>query len=192
MADSRVYLVTVTGEGPVNGGTVRVVLGTRQVVSPQRALRWLRAQARRIADGLDPDPCAVWVPRAALVPVRTGAPGGPGVLDGPAALRWWTDDPGEQETARNRLASGTPYAFTTTDTTGRYTLTAVPMPVPPPNPTPAPRPGSNRHRKPRRWEWRWGNPFRRRAPERARARVPATATATAVAAGSPRTPQHST
>ncbi|MFJ7996925.1 hypothetical protein ACIQ7D_07155 [Streptomyces sp. NPDC096310] len=70
MSAARLYHVTVVCEGPVNGTGVRVVLAARQAASPEFALSFLRHQARRIADGLDPDPGAGWAPPGTLVPVQ--------------------------------------------------------------------------------------------------------------------------
>ncbi|MFJ7997266.1 hypothetical protein ACIQ7D_08965 [Streptomyces sp. NPDC096310] len=81
MSATRFYHLTVVGEGPVNGTWVRVVLAARQAVSPDSALSFLRHQARRIADGLDPAPGAGWIPPGILVPVRAPDP------DVPTALR---------------------------------------------------------------------------------------------------------
>lgn len=45
------------------------------ILAPTRrlALRWLRRQAQRFADALDPDPYDPWVPARALYPVPVGA-----------------------------------------------------------------------------------------------------------------------
>nr|WSZ97435.1 hypothetical protein OH820_18820 [Streptomyces sp. NBC_00857] len=160
MTDSRVYLATVVGEGPANGTTHRVLLGTRQTTSPDRALRWLCGQARRIADGLDPDPCAAWIPRSALVPVADPGP------DVAAELRFWCGDLAEQEAARKRLAVGEEFRLSVQDANGRYTLSARPLPEYVPAP-PTPLPGRKRHRKP--WKGTWFDVFRRPS------RLPATA-----------------
>lgn len=169
MTDSRIYLATVVGEGTANGVMHRVLLGTRQTTSPERALRWLCGQARRIADGLDPDPGMAWVPRNAIVQIADTAP------DAPAELRRWCGDLAELEAARNQLAAGREFTLTVQDTSGRYTLSARPLSeyVPASSAT---RTGRKRHRKPRKRSW--FDVFRR----------PSRLPATAAALSSPRTP----
>ncbi|MEV7088858.1 hypothetical protein AB0O07_23730 [Streptomyces sp. NPDC093085] len=172
------YRLTVVCEGPVNGTWVRVVLAARQAASPDRTLSFLRCQALRIADGLDPDPQSLWAPRGTLVPVGLPVP------DAPTELRCWCDDFVAQEKARNQLLAGTEFTFRAADHTGRYLLTALPVPAPalsarsslsppalpalPSSPAPPAfrhsRPGRRRHRKPR-----WYDRFRpRRRPGRIR------------------------
>ncbi|MFD5748005.1 hypothetical protein [Streptomyces sp. NPDC127033] len=146
MNAARLYHVTVVCEGPVNGTWVRVVLAARQVASPEFALSFLRHQARRIADGLDPDPgpCSGWAPPGTLVPVQAPVP------DAPAELRSWCHDPQAQKAARERLLAGTEFALDADDFSGRYTLRALPAPVPAyVLPRHAQRPRRRRHRKPR-------------------------------------------
>ncbi|MFI6699581.1 hypothetical protein ACIBJC_11500 [Streptomyces sp. NPDC050509] len=150
------YRLTVICEGPVNGAWVRVVLAARQAAGPDRALSFLRCQARRIADGLDPDPWSLWAPPGTLVPVGPPAP------DVPTELRCWCDDFVAQEKAWNQLLAGTAFTFRAADHSGVYLLTAVPVPTYHPSP-PAPRPGRRRHRKPR-----WYDRFR---PQRRPGRI---------------------
>ncbi|MFD5750101.1 hypothetical protein [Streptomyces sp. NPDC127033] len=128
------FRLTVICEGPANGTWVRVVLAARQAASPDRALSFLRCQARRIADGLDPDPWPLWAPPGTLVPV------GPPVPDAPTELRCWCDDFAAQEKARNHLLAGAAFTFRAADHTGLHLLTAVPVPTYRPS-VPAPRPG---------------------------------------------------
>ncbi|MFE2941355.1 hypothetical protein ACFXKG_20160 [Streptomyces sp. NPDC059255] len=121
MGGARVYVVTVVAEGPVSGpvagavdgGVVRFVLGARRMYTPEGALSWLREQAHRVADGLDPDPYAAWLPAA-----RPDSAPGAGVLvavapyvpDVPTALRNWCDDHrqegGRAAAARRRGTAG--------------------------------------------------------------------------------------
>ncbi|MFE2938680.1 hypothetical protein ACFXKG_06335 [Streptomyces sp. NPDC059255] len=160
MSAARLYHVTVVCEGPVNGTWVRVVLAARQAASPEFALSFLRHQARRIADGLDPGPRSRWAPPGTLVPVQALVP------DVPAALRSWYHDPRAQKAAQERLLAGTEFALDADDFSGRYTLRALPAPVPAyVLPRHAQRPGHRRHRKPR-WYGRLRLtslfPFRRR------------------------------
>ncbi|MEV7089328.1 hypothetical protein AB0O07_26130 [Streptomyces sp. NPDC093085] len=195
----RVYNVTVIGEGPVRGTRVRVLLGARQTISPDLALAFLRCQARRIADGLDPDPSSPWAPPGALVPEAFGpdvfgpeAFGpeafGPDVLvpeafrpdgcpsgsdDAPAELRSWCADIHTQQKARNRLLAGEAVTLSVADRAERYTLTVLPVCAPAHHPPPPPpRTGRRRHRKPR-WLRRRRKPDRIARPvRRGRAHAP--------------------
>ncbi|MFE2940259.1 hypothetical protein ACFXKG_14530 [Streptomyces sp. NPDC059255] len=150
---TRLYHVTVTGEGPIPGTWVRVLLAARQTGSPDRALSILRCQARRIADGLDPDPRSAWAAPGVLARQETA------VHDAPAELRAWCDDFEAQEAARNQLIEGAEFTFGAMDHSGRYTLKVLPVRVPSLAPPPAvPRAPRRRHRKPR-----WFDRFRRPA-----------------------------
>ncbi|MEW1614103.1 MULTISPECIES: hypothetical protein [unclassified Streptomyces] len=114
------------------------------VVAPTRrlALRWLRRQARRFADALDPDPYAPWVPAHALHPVAgaphpvtdiphpvTGArlPAAGALPDAPAELRAWADSLREHDYALLRLADGLPYEFVARDALAWYGLVVRPL-----------------------------------------------------------------
>jgi hypothetical protein len=141
----------VVAEGPVfglPGTTGRVVLGSFETISPKLALRWLREQARRISDGLDPSPMADWVPPTLLTAVTDSA-------DVPAELRWWADDSAAQQLARDQLAAASTLHLSTRDSSGRYMLTArcVPSPaVPAPHQQDSPgvRSRASHHKKARR------------------------------------------
>ncbi|MBQ1106448.1 MULTISPECIES: hypothetical protein [Streptomyces] len=100
------------------------------ILAPTRrlALRWLRRQARRFADALDPDPYALWVPARALHPVPAG-----GRHDAPAELRSWAASFREHDYALTRLADGLPYEFVARDTASWYGLVMRPLS---PSPTP--------------------------------------------------------
>ncbi|MYR93273.1 MULTISPECIES: hypothetical protein [unclassified Streptomyces] len=93
------------------------------IAAPTRplALRWLRRQARRLADALDPDPYAPWVPARALHPV-TRAP-----RDAPAELRAWAGSLREHDYALLRLADGLPYEFVARDALAWYGLVVRPV-----------------------------------------------------------------
>ncbi|MEV7090905.1 hypothetical protein AB0O07_34455 [Streptomyces sp. NPDC093085] len=175
MSTARFYNVTVVCEGPTATGTlVRVVLAARQAVTADAALVFLRQQARRIANGLDPGPGTGWTPRGTLVPVWSPDP------DVPTVLRIWCHTPRAQRAARERLLGGAEFALDADDFSGRYTLRALPVPVPPYRrppyrPQPAyvlPRhaqpPGRRRHR---RHKPRWLDRLRLRLPFRRRARA---------------------
>ncbi|MEW1720723.1 hypothetical protein [Streptomyces sp. NPDC093109] len=151
--NGRVYVSTVVAEGPVNGTVVRVVLGARRTYTPEGALHWLRGQAYRIADGLDPDPYAAWVAYSGpvLVPVPVGAQ----VPHVPSVLRAWCDDHGQQDAARRQLVCGDRLIVSAADASGRYTLTTVPTALPELSVVECGVRGRRRRR--RRWWW----PFRR-------------------------------
>ncbi|MGW4031040.1 hypothetical protein ACWEFL_17265 [Streptomyces sp. NPDC004838] len=128
------YRAQVTAEGLVSGSgrRVRVVLGVFSSPYPGRVLRWLRGQALRLADGLDPDPEAGPVHSGALVPVPYSLTFLLG--DGPALLRQWADSSSELRKALGQLAGGEPFLLVVSDHSGVYVLTAwstTPTPAPP-------------------------------------------------------------
>ncbi|KDR61298.1 hypothetical protein AB0F32_18335 [Streptomyces albidoflavus] len=119
----------------VYGGDGARSLWLGGTVAPTRclALRWLRGQAVRIADGLDPGPDRAWAPPGTLwTTPHAGA-------DAPTQLRYWAADMGLQETAFRYLADGMPYGFLARDASGWYRLYARPVHVPS-APTPAEEP----------------------------------------------------
>lgn len=94
----------------------------------------ITAPTRRLADALDPDPYAPWVPGRALHPVT----GGPGLVgdapptggarpDAPAELRAWADSFREHDYALLRLADGLPYEFVARDALAWYGLVVRPL-----------------------------------------------------------------
>ncbi|MFF0449685.1 hypothetical protein ACFYT4_25290 [Streptomyces sp. NPDC004609] len=128
------YRAEVTAEGIV-GGTgqrARMILGSFASPYPGRVLRWMRDQALRLADGLDPDPATSPIHPRALTPVPYPLTGLFG--DAPAHLRAWALKDGLRNQARRQLAAGTPLLIVTTDHTGWYALTAWPVPNPAPCP----------------------------------------------------------
>ncbi|WP_445402463.1 hypothetical protein ACSMX9_12850 [Streptomyces sp. LE64] len=127
----RLHLARVFAEGQVAGTGLpaRFVLGTFASPSPRRVLRWLRRQALRIADGLDPDPSAF--PSASPAALRRD-PAGRRFGDVPTALRAWARDDGPWSAAHHRLAAGEPFHLVEVDHTGRYALTAWSVDVPTP------------------------------------------------------------
>ncbi|MEW1719295.1 hypothetical protein [Streptomyces sp. NPDC093109] len=157
--NGRVYVSTVVAEGPVNGTVVRVVLGARRTYTPEGALQWLRGQAYRIADGLEPDPYAGWITYSGPVLVPVGAQ----VAHVPSVLRAWCDDDGQQDVARRRLVCGDRLTVSAVDGSGRYTLTAVPTTAPPDLSAVA---CGVRGRRRRRWWWPFGRTRRRHARPR--------------------------
>ncbi|MFF4754037.1 hypothetical protein ACWD5R_21205 [Streptomyces sp. NPDC002514] len=122
------YWAEVRAAGPVFGTDrcVQYVLGTFRTVSPGPALRWLRSEALRVADRLDPDPArSVWVRpamRRAAVPVP----------DCPAELRVWATDPDEQRAAHDRLRGGRPLFLRFPDPDCTFTLSIWPAQSPAP------------------------------------------------------------
>ena len=127
------YRAEAVAVGAVNGGTVAVQLGSHEAASRRLVLRWLREQARRIADGLDPDPrTADWAAGGALVPLPELT------ADVPAELRRWCADEERQRAAADRLAEGLPFLLTAADHTGRYALHAWPVGVAAPHPGTSP------------------------------------------------------
>ncbi|AYV25563.1 hypothetical protein EES41_02305 [Streptomyces sp. ADI95-16] len=161
---ARAYWCEVLAEGEVYGTreTVPYVLGTFQTISPKLALRWLRSEAERIADRLDPDPArSAWVmPWMRVDPVP--------VPDTPAELRIWAEHPEEQQEARDQLKEGAPFSVVVPDKGCRFTLSVWPVAVPPPESSPTlpaddgqstcPRSGRTSHRKARRTSG-WLIPF---------------------------------
>ncbi|MEV7831572.1 hypothetical protein AB0P12_13230 [Streptomyces subrutilus] len=153
---ARAYWCEVLAEGEVYGTreTVPYVLGTFQTISPKLALRWLRSEAGRIADRLDPDPeRSEWVmPWMSVDPVP--------VPDTPAELRIWAEGPEEQQAARDQLKEGAPLSVVVPGKGCRFTLSVWPVAVPSPESSTAlpaddgqstcPRPGRTSHRKARR------------------------------------------
>ncbi|GAB3951752.1 hypothetical protein [Streptomyces sparsus] len=133
------YRCEVRAEGLVygTGETVPYVLGTFRTISPVLALRWLRAEALRIADRLDPDPQhSAWVRpfmRLPSVPLP----------DCPTGLRVWAADQGGQREARRHIRSGRLLSATFSDADCTYTLSVLPVLLPtdkPPSPSPEPAP----------------------------------------------------
>ncbi|GAA2984896.1 hypothetical protein [Streptomyces fulvorobeus] len=121
-AEPTGYRCEVRAEGLVygTGRTLPYVLGTFRTISPVLALRWIRSEARRIADRLDPDPRqSAWVRPFMRVPHVP-------VPDGPTGLRAWADDPHSERVARERIKSGDPLSVVIPDMDCRYTLSVWP------------------------------------------------------------------
>ncbi|MBW1601424.1 hypothetical protein JJV70_04740 [Streptomyces sp. JJ66] len=120
------YWCEVRAEGLVygTGATVPYVLGTFATPSPVLALRWLRAEARRIANRLDPDPHHS--PWARPFPSAPHPP----VPDCPTQLRTWAADPQWHRIARAHLTTSHPLHATFPDADCTYTLSAHPVRLP--------------------------------------------------------------
>jgi hypothetical protein len=122
----REFRCDVVAEGAVYGirETVPFVLATWHAVSPRQALLWMRVQALRIANGLDPDPRSS--PWARQVPGAVDS----GSSDGPARLRIWADTVGRERAVRDQLRDGIPVTFTVTDgANGTFRLAIWPVAV---------------------------------------------------------------
>ncbi|MCC3767577.1 hypothetical protein [Streptomyces sp. UNOC14_S4] len=122
------YWCQVIAEGSVygKGEWERSVLGNFQTPFVGRALRWLRRQALRIADGLDPEPEATPSLCGGLRRVELATEFG----DVPTALRTWANAEWTRQIAYDRLRDGEQFLLVTEDLTGRYVLAAWPVTVP--------------------------------------------------------------
>ncbi|MFJ4962955.1 hypothetical protein ACIP6P_10990 [Streptomyces sp. NPDC088729] len=107
-----------------HGGDAGRAVRLGGIIAPTRrlALRWMRRQARRFADALDPDPYAGWVPARALYPVAEARR-----RDAPTELRVWADSLREHDYALRRLADGLPYEFVARDAASWYGLVVRPV-----------------------------------------------------------------
>lgn len=117
-----------------HSGAVRFFLGGTLAPTRHLALRWLRGQAHRLADGLDPDPRTAKVSAGALRPVPAYAG------DAPAELRRWATGLAEQGRAVEQLGASPTYLFVAREEAAWYLLTARPLLTSPPAPTPAAAP----------------------------------------------------
>ncbi|WP_367123810.1 hypothetical protein [Streptomyces phytohabitans] len=109
--------------GPVygTGEYAEYVVATCRTLSPVLALRWLRGQAVRVADLLDPDPTtSPWVRPGMRTETTTPVP------DCPTELRTWAADLTAQYEARRQLKDGVPVLAAFTDTDCAYAFTARP------------------------------------------------------------------
>ncbi|ESP98265.1 Hypothetical protein B591_16789 [Streptomyces sp. GBA 94-10 4N24] len=108
------------------GGDARSSVFLGGIITPTRrlALRWLRGQARRIADALDPYPYVRWAPPGTIRRVPAAD------RDAPGALRGWQASTGCQDAALRALAADEPFAFLTHDATCWYRLTVHSLPGP--------------------------------------------------------------
>ncbi|QDY79814.1 hypothetical protein FQU76_28440 [Streptomyces qinzhouensis] len=113
----------VTAEGIAFGKPVRFKLGSHSSTSRRLALRWLRNQAHRLADGLDPDPNAPWLRTVPGALVRL-----PSLrADVPTELRRWCRDDQAYEDALSALTTRVPVMLSVADLWGSYTLAVWPM-----------------------------------------------------------------
>lgn len=122
MNASRTHTTWYVAESHGGDAARSVRLGGILVPTRRLALRWLRRQARRFADALDPDPYTPWVPGRAMYPV-----GAAGRRDAPAELRSWAASFREHDYALGRLADGLPYEFVARDAASWYGLVMRPL-----------------------------------------------------------------
>lgn len=111
-------LCQVTAYGVCGGMRVGVPLGTYRAPTLPLALWWLRDRAAWIADRLDPNPTAPFIPASALVPVADTVP------DVSQVFRTWCSDAARQENVADQLAAGHLMRFATQDDTTEYELLA--------------------------------------------------------------------
>lgn len=140
--------VPYVAEVTATGGGRAVSLGRATLPNRRLALRWLRRQAHRLADG---------VSAPVLRPSGTGdvRPVGFGSVIIPNGLRAWAGDPDRQDHAMARLAAGGPDVVTVLDPATGLLLTLAGWPVrsrravagygaPEPPPRPCATPGVRR------------------------------------------------
>ncbi len=109
--------------GPLDRSAL-ITLGRHYALTPRLAVRWMSAQAERVARALDPDPEARWAGVTVLRPVEDGRP------DPGGTMRRWARDMDERENALAVLRQGWPYIATAQDETTHYCLLAEPIPPP--------------------------------------------------------------
>jgi hypothetical protein len=98
-------------------------LGGYQATAPHLAVRWLREQARRLADALDPEPGEGVFPAACLRRAGEGQPN-PGRV-----FRTWMADFRYQGTQLQALAAGNQISISSGDLDVCYCLSARPVSV---------------------------------------------------------------
>lgn len=126
------------------------LLGGSQVDGPERALRWLREQAPRLADRIDPCPDTAWAASGVLTRPRAATRGG---ADAAAMLRRWGRDGAAHSRALATLQEGALFALTVRDGDGLlYRLSARPLLA---RPASVPGRSSGQHRRPRARRRRW-------------------------------------
>lgn len=123
--------VVALGSGPYDSNKREVYLGGYWADTPGAAVSWLRTQALRIADRLDPQPDRGWarsVPFGALLQL----PDVPSDHwpDCGRNLWGWSADSRQQQVAETNLRNGVPFTVSTSDLTARYFLRAVPASLP--------------------------------------------------------------
>ncbi|PJE99474.1 hypothetical protein CUT44_04870 [Streptomyces carminius] len=96
-------------------------LGGHRARDPERALRWLRAQAPYLADRIDPPPHAPWAAPGTLHPHQDNGTG----PDAAAVLRHWRHDTAAHRAALRALGERGRHTVSVPDGDGlRYRLSA--------------------------------------------------------------------
>ena len=108
--------------------TREFALGSYAAKNPRLAVRWLRGQAYRLANALDPEPGVGWAKGDAASALRRLPDS---VADSQAnpgrALREWALDMTSHEQVMAYLLTGTPYFMTVSDPSAYYMLSSEPM-----------------------------------------------------------------
>ncbi|WP_410537704.1 hypothetical protein [Streptomyces sp. KL2] len=101
------------------------LLDCHRARNPRHALRWIRAQAPRLADRIDPPPDVPWAAPGTIRPYDPGGPYGPGGPDPAAVLRRRPLDGIADREALRVLEDGGLHVLTAPDGDGlRYRLSA--------------------------------------------------------------------
>lgn len=114
--------VPYVAEITATAGRRAVSLGEATVANRRLALRWLRRQAFRLADG----PGAPEPPQTGARNVQPISFRGPAVPNG---LRAWAEDPDQQDQAIGLLESGCPDVLTVLDPAAGLLVTLAGWPV---------------------------------------------------------------
>ncbi|MFE3073424.1 hypothetical protein [Streptomyces sp. NPDC059247] len=112
------YVGEVYAVGPVAGTWLPTTysLGRVEVISPKLVVRWLRGEALRLADRLDPDPAQVdWLPPRTYHVARPGSH----CCDD---LRKWAEDDGTDGYVRETLRARQPFRTEFADQDCTYVL----------------------------------------------------------------------
>ncbi|MFE3072140.1 hypothetical protein [Streptomyces sp. NPDC059247] len=112
------YVAEVYAVGPVAGTWLPTTysLGRFETISPKLVLRWLRGEALRLADRLDPDPARVkWLPPRTY---RMASPG-PNCAE---ELRSWSGSNDAEGHARETLRARQPFRAEFADQDCTYVL----------------------------------------------------------------------
>ncbi|MFD9815840.1 hypothetical protein [Streptomyces sp. NPDC059080] len=103
-----------------SGGGAAHAVGALWTVSPVLAVRWLRGQALRLAERVEPEPV-----RSPWAWLTRGAADGD-VLDHAAKVRAWAWDAGEERAAREHIKRGHALFVTVPDADRTHTLSIWP------------------------------------------------------------------
>jgi hypothetical protein len=133
-------------------GSREVILAYYRAASPRLAARWMRAEARRLARLLAPEPRAPHLRSVLLVAA------GPACMRPDVDLLAWASSDEQYERALRALSCGKDCFLTVTDSDARYCVRVYALATRKPSQSPAPAgrrthapAGAGRHRRPRRW-----------------------------------------